>query len=82
VEAASVRANLPVYRDEGTAFSMSANPGEGLAPIFRFFHTQAGGHLFTASEVEAASVRANLPVYRDEGIAFYAPTRVADELFG
>jgi hypothetical protein len=32
--------------------------------------------------VEAASVRANLPVYRDEGIAFYAPTRVADELFG
>jgi hypothetical protein len=53
-----------------------------LAPIFRFFHTQAGGHLFTASEVEAASVRANLPVYRDEGIAFYAPTRVADELFG
>jgi pimeloyl-ACP methyl ester carboxylesterase len=82
VEAASVRANLPVYRDEGTAFSMSASPGEGLAPIYRFFHTQAGGHLFTASEVEAASVRANLPVYRDEGIAFYAPTRVADELFG
>jgi hypothetical protein len=81
-EAASVRANLPVYRDEGTAFSMASTPGEGLAPIYRFFHTQAGGHLFTSSQVEAASVRASLPVYRDEGIAFYAPTRIADELFG
>jgi hypothetical protein len=82
VEAESVRANLPHYRDEGTAFSMSAVAGEGLAPIYRFFHTQAGGHLFTSSEVEAASVRANLPVYRDEGVAFYAPTSVADAIFG
>jgi hypothetical protein len=81
-EAASVRANLSHYRDEGTAFNMSAVPGEDLTPIFRFFHTQAGGHLFTSSEVEAANVRANLPVYRDEGVAFYAPTSVADALFG
>ncbi|MCW8087663.1 hypothetical protein [Sabulicella glaciei] len=82
VEADAVRANLPHYRDEGVGFHMSATAGEGLAPIYRFFHTQAGGHLFTSSEVEAANVRATLPVYRDEGIAFYAPTRIADELFG
>ncbi|WP_207540761.1 hypothetical protein [Sabulicella rubraurantiaca] len=81
-EAASVRTSLPHYRDEGIAFHMSATPGEGLAPIFRFFHTRAGGHLFTSSEVEAANVRTNLPHYRDEGIAFYAPTRIADDLFG
>lgn len=82
VEAESVRANLPHYRDEGVAFNMSAVLGEGLVPIYRFFHTQAGGHLFTSSEVEAANVRATLPVYRDEGVAFYAPTSVADALFG
>jgi hypothetical protein len=70
VEAASVRANLPVYRDEGTTFLTADEGFAGAVPVFRFFHTQAGGHLFTTSAVEAASVRANLPVYRDEGIAF------------
>jgi hypothetical protein len=79
-EAASVRANLPVYREEGTAF-LTAD--EGLAnavPVFRFFHTQAGGHLFTTSAEEAANVRANLPHYRDEGTAFNMSAVPGDDL--
>ncbi|WP_207540770.1 hypothetical protein [Sabulicella rubraurantiaca] len=82
VEAASVRANLPHYRDEGVGFHMSPVPGEGLVPIYRFFHTTAGGHLFTSSTVERDVTIETLPNYRYEGVAFYAPTTVADQLFG
>ncbi|MCW8087496.1 hypothetical protein [Sabulicella glaciei] len=37
---------------------------------YRFFHTQAGGHLFTTSTVERDSVQQNLPHYRYEGETF------------
>ncbi|MCW8087495.1 hypothetical protein [Sabulicella glaciei] len=82
VERDAVLQNLPHYRYEEVGFHMSPVAGEGLVPIFRFFHTQAGGHLFTSSAVERDVTLSTLPHYRYEGIAFYAPTTVADQLFG
>ncbi|WP_207540769.1 hypothetical protein [Sabulicella rubraurantiaca] len=82
VERDSVLQNLPHYRYEDVGFHMSPVAGEGLVPIYRFFHTQAGGHLFTSSAVERDVTLSTLPHYRYEGVAFYAPTSVADQLFG
>ncbi len=43
--------------------------GGGGVPVYRFFNTQKGGHLYTISEVERYNVE-QLPQWSYEGIAF------------
>ena len=59
---------------EGTAFYEDAAPQAGDAAVYRFFDSNHGTHLFTASESERASIVATRPDLVSEGIAFYAPT--------
>ena len=66
---------LPNYTYEGESFIGAPNPDEtdisGVIPVYRFFNTSTGVHLYTASEVERDSVRDNLPNYEFEGISYY-----------
>ena len=48
-----------------------ANAHEGLSPVYRFFNTQTGIHLYTISEYERDYILANLPHYSYEGTKFY-----------
>ena len=68
----SIRARLPLFSYEGTAFEAIAQAGAGLAPVYRFFNTQTGVHFYTISEAEKNLVRDSLPQYRLEGVAYYA----------
>lgn len=51
------------------------NPEEnditGVTPVYRFFNTSTGVHLYTASEVERDFVTENLANYTPEGISYY-----------
>lgn len=67
-----VRANLPAFIDEGTAFWALAAPAPGTIPVYRFFHRGNGTHFYTASAFERDYVLANLPAYVFEGVAYHA----------
>ena len=45
---------------------------EGVEPIYRFFNTDTGAHLYTMNETEKSYVQANLSNYSFEGIQYYA----------
>lgn len=45
---------------------------EGVAPIYRFFNTDTGSHLYTMNEVEKHHIQNNLSNYSFEGIKYYA----------
>ena len=45
---------------------------EGVKPIYRFFNTSTGAHLYTMSENEKNSIQDNLPHFNYEGITYYA----------
>lgn len=67
--------NLPQYQLDGVAFIAIAETPEtaditGISPVYRFFNTDTGVHLYTASEAEKASVLEQ-PNYAFEGIAYY-----------
>lgn len=66
--------NLPQYELDGVAFFGAPEPSEeditGVVPVYRFFNTNTGVHLYTASEIERAAV-AEKPNYTAEGIAYY-----------
>ncbi len=70
----AVRASTPSYRFEGVGFAAFDQPdaAEGIAPVFRFFNTETGGHFFTISETERDAVLDGAPSYRFEGVGFYA----------
>ncbi|WP_253194659.1 CAP domain-containing protein [Hydrogenophaga sp. A37] len=68
----SIRARLPSYSYEGTAFEALAQAGTGLAPVYRFYNTQTGVHFYTISESEKNLVRDSLPQFHLEGVAYYA----------
>lgn len=68
----SIRARLPSFSYEGTAFEALAQAGAGLAPVYRFYNTQTGVHFYTISESEKNLVRDSLPQFRLEGVAYYA----------
>ena len=44
----------------------------GVNPVYRFFNTDTGAHLYTMSEDEKDSIQANLDNYSFEGIQYYA----------
>jgi hypothetical protein len=45
---------------------------EGVEPIYRFFNTQTGAHLYTMDENEKGYIQNNLDNYNFEGIKYYA----------
>lgn len=72
-EAASVRANLSsVFMYEGVAYQVYVAPGEGRAPVYRFYSPRFASHFYTASAAERDSVIARFgPVYTYEGIGYW-----------
>lgn len=68
------------YNYEGEKFTVLANDkdaltGETLAgvePVYRFFNTETGAHLYTIDENEKDFVIDNLANYNFEGIKYYA----------
>lgn len=56
------------YSNEAQAATL---PGEtGIVPVYRFFNTSRGGHLYTVSEAEKNYIMENLPQWNYEGIKF------------
>ena len=56
---------------EGMEFSAFNCQMTDTVPVYRFFDTQRGGHLYTTSTIERDWVLVNLPHYQYEGIVFY-----------
>lgn len=44
----------------------------GIKPVYRFFNTQIGSHLYTMDETEKKYIEDNLANYNFEGIKYYA----------
>ena len=75
IEKDSIIANLPHYELQGISFIATDAPAEGedisgVSPVYRFFNTTTGVHLYTASEVEREATAENSN-YNFEGIAYY-----------
>ena len=68
--------NLPQYEYEGAAFGTvteeEADSVTGAQPVYRFFNTDTGVHLYTIDEAERDSIQENLPNFLFEGISYYA----------
>ena len=45
---------------------------EGVKPVYRFFNTDTGAHLYTTDENEKSVIEDTLPNYNSEGIKYYA----------
>ncbi len=76
VERDSILENLPQYKLEGVSFLGATRSGSGgyiaeTSPVYRFFNTSTGVHLYTVDENEAAFVAANLDNYVFEGTPYY-----------
>lgn len=68
---------LPEFELEGVAFVGAAPPPDGeditgLSPVYRFFNTTTGVHLYTVNEAERAFIEENLDNYVFEGTPFYS----------
>ena len=65
--------NLPQYRNEGASFAAApADPLTGSQPVYRFYNTSTGVHLYTISSKERDFITNNLPNYRFENVAYRA----------
>ena len=60
--------------------TLTGNIIEGSKPVYRFFNTSTGSHLYTMDEVERASIAQNLSNYSFEGIKYYAFTEERADL--
>ncbi|MCC0176675.1 hypothetical protein I4641_06745 [Waterburya agarophytonicola K14] len=76
----NVAENLPQYNFEGGSYISAPESDSltGVAPVYRFFNTNTGVHLYTISEVERDSISANLPNYQLEGVAYYGYTEAQE----
>ena len=70
-EAASIRASLPTYHDEGAPWR-TPDKGTDTLDVYRFFDAATGAHFLTTSAAERDNVIATLASYRYEGVAFEA----------
>ena len=59
------------YQYEGPAFHAYASANAFTKPVYRFYNTQTGYHMYTADEGERNHIVANLPTLRFEGVAYY-----------
>ena len=73
VERQVVLDTLPQYELEGLSYVGAPNvdPLTGTSPVYRFFNTSTGVHLYTADENERAFVEENLNNYVAEGTPYY-----------
>ena len=66
--------NLPQYEIQGVAFIAADEPSEedisGLSPVYRFYNSNTGVHMYTTSVDEKDAVLENSN-YTFEGIAYY-----------
>ena len=66
--------NLPHFEIEGVAFIAADEPSSedisGLSPVYRFYNSNTGIHMYTASAEEKDAVMENSN-YTFEGIAYY-----------
>ncbi|MEM7591662.1 MAG: hypothetical protein AAF383_09120 [Cyanobacteria bacterium P01_A01_bin.83] len=65
------------YQYEGESFAALAedddgDPLTGAKPVYRFFNSFTGAHLYTISETEKNNIVDNLADYNLEGVAYYA----------
>ena len=51
---------------------LTGEPIQGVEPIYRFFNTETGAHLYTMNEEEKEYIQDNLFNYNFEGIKYYA----------
>ncbi len=66
--------NQANYSYEGASFASATENADAFKetkPVYRFFNTSTGGHLYTMSEVERDNISNNLANYNFEGIAYY-----------
>ncbi len=70
-ESQSIRANFPNFVEEGQAFKVAVEPGDGLIRINRFQNSNVPGTYLYAGEQESQSIRTNFPNFIEEGVAFY-----------
>ena len=65
--------NLKQYSLRETSFESAEAEDSltGAKPIYRFFNTATGAHLYTISELEKEFIKDNLSNYNSEGIAYY-----------
>ena len=66
--------NLANYNHEGASFASATKTADaltGVKPVFRFFNTLTGAHLYTMSETERDNINNNLENYNFEGIAYH-----------
>ena len=59
-----------VLSDDKDAFT--GETLEGVKPVYRFFNTQTGAHLYTIEEQEKSFIEDTLANYNFEGIQYYA----------
>ena len=73
----SVQENLSdIYDFEGGSYVGAPHDEDGdeltgAQPVYRFFNTSTGVHLYTISEVERDAIIDTLPNYNFEGVAYY-----------
>ena len=74
LERDSIINNLSDYTYEGASYIAAAETADPITqakPVYRFFNTHTGAHLYTMSEQERDSVNNTLSNYTYEGIAYY-----------
>jgi hypothetical protein len=71
----NIQANLPQYEYQGELFTGAPNPESdditGVEPVYRFFNSNTGVHLYTSDEAERDYVTNNLKNYTAEGVSYY-----------
>ena len=70
-----VSKNLPQYQYEGISYTTPSPEEEsltGMQPVYRFFNSLTGVHLYTMSEQEKEYIVDNLANYNFENVAYYA----------
>ena len=55
----------------GAPHDQDADEVTGAKPVYRFFNTSTGVHLYTIDQVERDSIIENLPNYTFEGVTYY-----------
>ena len=69
-----VSKNLPQYQYEGISYTTPSEEESltGMQPVYRFFNSSTGVHLYTMSEKEKEHIIDNLANYNFENVAYYA----------
>ncbi|MDJ0649308.1 MAG: hypothetical protein QNJ60_11440 [Xenococcaceae cyanobacterium MO_188.B19] len=71
-ESKSIRENFPNFSEEGLAFKVSDQPGNGLIPLYRFQSLITPGTYLFAGQEERESIKENFSdAFTEEGLAFY-----------